>query len=98
MTFCPQGSPWSEIAQPGEGEFRMLAVAPEFRRRGVAEALVGVCLERSTELGCSAVVLCSLEEQAPAHRIYERLGFRRMPERDWTPHPGVDLMAFRLDL
>ena len=98
VTFCRQGSPWSEIAQPGEGEFRMLAVAPEFRRRGVAEALVGVCLERSTELGCSAVVLCSLEEQAPAHRIYERLGFRRMPERDWTPHPGVDLMAFRLDL
>ena len=98
VTFCRQGSPWSEIAQPGEGEFRMLAVAPEFRRRGVAEALVGVCLERSTELGCSAVVLCSLEEQAPAHRIYERLGFRRMPERDWTPHPGVDLLAFRLDL
>ncbi len=98
VTFCQPGSPWSEIAQPGEGEFRMLAVAPEFRRRGVAEALVCVCLERSTELGCSAVVLCSLEEQAPAHRIYERLGFRRLPERDWTPHPGVDLMAFRLDL
>ncbi len=98
VTFCPQGSPWGEIAQPGEGEFRMLAVAPAFRGRGVARALVGVCLERSTELGYTAVVLCSLEAQAPAHRVYEGLGFRRLPERDWSPYPGVDLMAFRLDL
>jgi GNAT superfamily N-acetyltransferase len=98
ITFCPEGSPWSEIALPGEGEFRMLAVAPPFRRRGVAQALVGACLERSTELGYAALLLCSLEAQAPAHRIYERLGFRRFPERDWSPHPGVDLMAFRLDL
>jgi hypothetical protein len=33
-----------------------------------------------------------------AHRIYEKLGFRRDPERDWTPMPGVDLLAFVLDL
>ncbi len=98
VTWCPAGSPWREVAEPGEGEFRMLAVDPAFRRRGVAEALVGVCLERGTELGCSAIVLCSLERQAPAQRIYARLGFRRLPERDWSPYPGVDLMAFRLPL
>ena len=34
VTFCPQGSPWSELAQPGEGEFRMLGVLPAARRRG----------------------------------------------------------------
>ena len=98
VTFCPEGSPWSELARPGEGEFRMLAVAPEARRRGVAEALVGVCLERSTELGYTAVVLCSLPQQEPAHRIYRRLGFRRTPDLDWVPAPGVDLLAFRRDL
>ena len=98
VTFCPQGSPWSEVAQPDEGEFRMLAVAPGFRRRGVGEALVVVCLERSRELGYTAVLLCSLPVQADAHRIYERLGFRRLTERDWSPYPGVDLMAFRLAL
>jgi ribosomal protein S18 acetylase RimI-like enzyme len=98
VTFCPQGSPWCEIAQPGEGEFRMLAVAPQARRRGVAAALVSVCLERSRELGYDAVVLCSLPEQVPAHRIYERFGFQRVPERDWSPDEGVDLLAFRLVL
>jgi ribosomal protein S18 acetylase RimI-like enzyme len=98
VTYCPEGSPWREVAEPGEGEFRMLAVAPWARRRGVARALVGACLERSTELGCSAVVLCSLPVQQPAHRIYESLGFRREPERDWSPYDGVDLLAFRLVL
>jgi ribosomal protein S18 acetylase RimI-like enzyme len=98
VTFCPQGSPWSELAQPGEGEFRMLAVAPEARRRGVAAALVSVCVERSRELGYTALVLSSLPVQQPAHRIYERLGFRRTPDLDWSPVDGVELLAFRLDL
>lgn len=98
VTYCPQGSPWSELAQPGEGEFRMLGVHPSARRRGVAESLVSVCLERSRELGYDAVVLGSLPVQQPAHRIYERFGFRRIPDRDWSPADGVDLLAFRLDL
>ena len=96
VTFCPQGSRWSEIARPGEGEFRMLAVDPAHRRQGVAEALLGVCLERSRELGYDGVVLSSLEVQAPAQRIYQRLGFTRDPDREWSPVEGVDLIAFVL--
>ena len=98
VTFCPQGSAWSELARPGEGEFRMLAVATAARRRGVAQALVGVCLQRSVELGYSAVVLSSLPAQRSAHRVYERLGFRRTPELDWSPAEGVELLGFRLEL
>jgi ribosomal protein S18 acetylase RimI-like enzyme len=98
VTFCPPGSSWSELARPGEGEFRMLAVAPGARRRGVALALVGLCIERSRELGLHAVVLSSMPTQQGAHRIYDRLGFRRTPALDWVPEPGVDLWAFRLDL
>jgi ribosomal protein S18 acetylase RimI-like enzyme len=98
VTFCPQGSPWCQLAQPGEGEFRMLAVAPEARRRGVAEALVGVCVERAGELGYTAVVLSTLPEQRTAHRLYERLGFERAPELDWSPREEVDLRGYRLEL
>lgn len=98
VTFCPQGSPWCELAQPAEGEFRMLAVSPSARRRGVAASLVSVCLERSRELGYDAVVLSSLPGQRMAHRLYERLGFARVPERDWSPVEGVDLLAFRVGL
>jgi GNAT superfamily N-acetyltransferase len=98
VTFCTKESPWCEVAQDDEGEFRMLAVSPGVRRQGVAGALVGVCIERARELGYAALVLSSLPVQRPAHRLYERLGFRRMPERDWSPVEGVDLWVFRLDL
>jgi ribosomal protein S18 acetylase RimI-like enzyme len=98
VTFCPQGSPWAELAQPGEGELRMLGVHPALRRRGVAEALVSLCLERSRELGYDAVVLSSLPEQRGAHRLYDRFGFRRLPERDWSPAEHVDLLAYRVEL
>jgi hypothetical protein len=35
---------------------------------------------------------------ASAHRLYERLGFRRTPEQDWYPAPDVHLITYRLDL
>lgn len=98
VTFCPEGSAFREVAGPGQAEFRMLAVAPSARRHGVAEALVAACLERSRALGYAAVVLSSLPVQVEAHRLYRRLGFRRTPESDWSPAPGVDLIGFRLDL
>ena len=90
VTFCSQGSPWCELARDGEAEFRMLAVAPDARRQGVAAALVGACVERARELGCGALVLSSLPEQTPAHRLYEGLGFRRTPDLDWSPTDGVE--------
>lgn len=98
VTFCTRGSALSELSRDGEGEFRMLAVAPAARRRGVAGSLVQACIDRSSELGHHAVVLSSLPQQEPAHRLYTRLGFRRTPELDWSPLPGVHLWGFRLDL
>jgi ribosomal protein S18 acetylase RimI-like enzyme len=73
-------------------------VHPRARRRGVAAALVGACVERSRELGYRALVLSSLPVQQPAHRVYERLGFRRTPDLDWSPADNVELLAFRLEL
>ena len=43
-------------------------------------------------------MLSTLTAMSPAHRLYERLGFDRMTSRDWSPMPGVDLIAYRLDL
>jgi hypothetical protein len=38
------------------------------------------------------------QSMSGAHRIYERLGFRRTPERDWSPVPGIDLFTYALPL
>jgi ribosomal protein S18 acetylase RimI-like enzyme len=98
VTSCPEGSPWRELAQPGEGEFRMLAVDPAAQGRGVGRALVEHVVDGFRSLGSRCVVLCSMTTMTPAHRVYEGLGFARAPELDWSPVPGVDLVAYRLDL
>ncbi|MGW1377286.1 GNAT family N-acetyltransferase [Streptomyces sp. NPDC002446] len=98
VTFSAYGSPYAELARPGEGEFRMLAVASEGRGRGVGEALVAACLERARVLGLHGMVLSSPRHVRPAHRLYRRLGFERAEERDWEPVPGVMLWAFAREL
>lgn len=98
VTFVPSGGPWAEVSGPGESEFRMLAVDPAARGQGVAEALVREVVERSRALRRSRVVLSSSGHMHVAHRLYERLGFVRAPELDWTPVPGVDLVAYVLPL
>ncbi|MCF6523441.1 GNAT family N-acetyltransferase [Streptomyces sp. JJ36] len=97
-TFVWDAGEFADIAQPGEGEFRMLAVRREGRGRGVGEALVRECLARARERGLHRMVLSSSPEMTTAHRLYGRLGFTRTPERDWEPIPGLALLTFALDL
>ena len=89
VTFAAPGTPYAEIADADEGEFRMLAVARAARGRGSGEALVRRCLDRARELGLSGLSMSTQPSMASAHRVYERLGFPRVPERDWEPVPGV---------
>lgn len=98
VTTCPPGSPWREIAGTGESEFRMLAVAPEAQGRGVGRLLVSHVVSRAAQQGDRAVVMSSLAEMTAAHRVYHATGFVRVPERDWSPMPGVELIAFRREL
>ncbi|MFE5792323.1 GNAT family N-acetyltransferase [Streptomyces sp. NPDC056503] len=98
VTFTAGGGEWADIAGPGEAEFRLLAVAHTARGRGVGEALVRACVDRARALdGCARLVLSTQDRMTTAHRIYERLGFVRIPERDWSPVPGLSpLLAFSL--
>ncbi|WP_328300733.1 GNAT family N-acetyltransferase [Streptomyces sp. NBC_00435] len=99
VTFAPPGSPLCDIAGPGEAEFRMLAVSREARGRGAGEALVRACLSRARGLeGVTRLVLSTTEKMLGAHRIYERLGFVRTPDRDWYPVPGLPLLTYRVEL
>ena len=89
VTSCPPGSPWRELSVDGEGEFRMLAVAPAARGRGVGEALVRQCEERAAATGATRMWLSTLDEMGHAQRIYARLGYRPEPARDWGPQPEL---------
>ncbi|MFJ6198314.1 GNAT family N-acetyltransferase [Micromonospora sp. NPDC092111] len=99
VTFVRSGSPYAELAGPGEAEFRMLAVDPAAQGRGAGAALVRACLSRAVAQGCTAVVICVRSGFADtAHRLYAGLGFVRTPERDWSPLPGVELLGLRREL
>ena len=81
-----------------EAAFRMLVVDRAARGRGIGELLVRECLARARTAGKRRMVLSTDPRMVDAHRLYERLGFTRLPERDWSPLPGVDLMAYGLEL
>lgn len=99
VTYCPPGSRYCELAtETDQGEFRMLAVAPAGRGRGVGRALVEQCIARSRALGHRELLLCSTTAMLTAHRLYGSLGFDRAPELDWSPLPSIKLLAFRLPL
>jgi len=95
----------SVMARPGGGsitliwpEVRLLAVAPEARGRGVGVALMDECVRRARQSGAAALTLHSTDVMQAAMRLYERLGFRRAPELDIQPAPGVTIKGYRLGL
>ncbi|WP_030235587.1 GNAT family N-acetyltransferase [Streptomyces sp. NRRL S-350] len=96
VTFAVGGTAWADIAGPQEGEIRMLATDAAARGRGVGEALVRAAVARSRELRLAGMAFSTRPTMTAAHRVYERVGFRRAPERDWAPHPGTDLMVYAL--
>ena len=98
VTFVVHGSALAEVAQEGEAEIRSLAVSPEASGEGIGEALARLMIERARESGCAAMVLSSSTTMRAAHRLYERLGFTRLPDRDWSPVEGVQLVAYTLTL
>ncbi len=90
----PNG-PLAQVARDGEAEFRVLAVAPEARGQGIGEALVNACVQRARAAGATAVALWSQPTMPAAHRLYERLGFVRLPERDEDDPRGFKRWVFR---
>ena len=98
VTFLERGSQYAEITQPGEAEFRMLAVAPSAQGLGVGGALVRACLDLAADRGHKAVAICTRDINEVALRMYAKFGFVRLPERDWSPRPGIGLSALRVEL
>ena len=98
-TYVPgPDNPWAETEREGEAGIRMLAVAPDAQGRGIGTALTQALLERARGEGKRGVALLTLPAMTAAQRMYERLGFRRAPDRDWEFQPGSMLIGYVLDL
>jgi ribosomal protein S18 acetylase RimI-like enzyme len=94
--------PWPHagqvVAGRDEAEIRALAVIPEARGRGIADALLQAVIERAARQGVRHLVLLTQPEMLTAQRLYQRAGFRRLADRDWSPAPGMILLAYGLAL
>jgi ribosomal protein S18 acetylase RimI-like enzyme len=97
VTVARPGTPWAQVAKPDELEFRMLAVHPDGRGRGIGRALVDSVLDRARAEGYRGVALSTQESMRTARHLYERLGFRRAPHRDWRPNERASLWVFELE-
>ncbi len=89
-------SPYAEDLHDDEAGFRMLGVDTGAQGQGVGTSLVLACIERATELGRGAMFIHSGSWMTTAHRVYARLGFERVPARDWVVDgEGITLLALR---
>jgi GNAT superfamily N-acetyltransferase len=77
--------------------FRLLAVDPAARGRGIGHALFQACLDRARAAGKRRMALHTTEWMATARAMYERAGFKREPEGD-IQLPGVSIIAYAADL
>jgi ribosomal protein S18 acetylase RimI-like enzyme len=79
-------------------EVRLLAVAPEARGQGIGAALMKECTRRARRLGAACLNLHTTDMMQVAMRMYERMGFVRVPELDFHPYPNITVKAYRLEL
>ncbi|MFB3893108.1 MAG: GNAT family N-acetyltransferase [Phycisphaerae bacterium] len=70
-----------------DGRLRSMGpmVHPDFRRRGVARALLGALAEIGRELGASCLALCTVVQTGNVE-IFRRLGFKVVSE-----YPATDM-------
>jgi ribosomal protein S18 acetylase RimI-like enzyme len=92
------GSPLARQRNDDEASIRMLAVTPKRKREGIGRALSLACIERARADGKRAVVLHADEIMLASRALYEKLGFRREPSRDYAPDEDTMLLAYVLDL
>ena len=99
VTYYADGSKESAGGWPPSwAVFRLLAVHPEARGRGIGRLLVEECIRRARAAGAAAVGLHTTHLMNVARAMYERMGFVRVPERDFFPVPDFRVMAYRLTL
>lgn len=63
-------------------EFTKMAVDEKFRRRGIAESLSLASFKKAKELGAETVILYSNSILTGAIRLYEKMGFKHIPEHN----------------
>jgi len=79
-----------------ETDMMNVAVHPDFRRKGIAEALVTALVENLKQQGSHCLTLEVRASNAPAIALYEKLGFAEIGRRkNYYRNPREDALILR---
>jgi ribosomal protein S18 acetylase RimI-like enzyme len=103
VTVPRPGRRMSAVARhEDELDFRFLGVSGSARGRGVGEAMVRHIMALAASRGIRRVVLNTGEQMRAARRLYERMGFERLEDREFTfERPDgttVHILAYGIDV
>jgi predicted N-acetyltransferase YhbS len=96
----------ADTGAPGRGktmmlvwpEVRLLAVAPAARGSGAGRRLMEECIRRARASGATAITLHTTDMMQRAMELYQRMGFERAPDLDFSPAQGITVKGYRLAL
>ena len=74
--------------EPLTGQMRVFLIEKDYRRRGIGSALIRALMDKARGAGYRQLILWTAREAVDAVRMYERLGFHAVEEKenfDWTP-------------
>ena len=79
-----------------ETDVMNVAVHPDFRRRGIAEALINALVEQLKQRGSHALLLEVRASNGPAIALYEKLGFVQVGcRKNYYRNPKEDALILR---
>ena len=79
-----------------ETDMMNVAVHPDYRRKGIAEALVNALVENLQKMGSHCLTLEVRASNVPAIALYEKLGFSEIGRRkNYYRNPREDALILR---
>lgn len=83
----PVLAPYSRLEQDSSYYIASLAIDPAYRRRGLASELMQEAEVACQRQGLSSLSLIVFEQNRPALRFYQALGFQEVRREAVVPHP-----------
>jgi GNAT superfamily N-acetyltransferase len=90
--YCSGGIGTAEQNAAG---FRLLAVDPSVRGKGIGKLLTNECIRKATDKQLSQVIIHSTKAMQTAWKMYENLGFKRSEDLDFM-QGELPVFGFRL--
>ncbi len=91
------GSGGTATSEKFAAGFRLLAVDPKYRGKGIGKLLTLYCIEKARNSGHRQLIIHTTRAMLQAWKMYEQLGFMRSTDLDFK-QGDLEVFGFRLNL